>query len=95
MSGVPGTKDRTSGTYWLVIGGLVIVIAVVVLAIVAPTSPGIAWAAVAVDLALLVVMLVARFAVRGVVARQWTLAVCVLAASVLSLGALWAIASGA
>ena len=94
VSAPEGMKDRTSGTYWLAIGGLVILIAVVVLAILTPQAPGIAWTALAVDVALFLVMLVARFAVRRVVARQWTLAICVLAASALSLGALWAIASG-
>jgi hypothetical protein len=92
MSVPSGAKDRTSGTYFLVIGGIVLVIAVVVLAIVASREPTTAWTAVAIDVVLLVIMLVARFAVKPVVARQWTLAICVLAGSLLSLGALSLIA---
>jgi hypothetical protein len=89
MSAPIGAKDRTSGTYWLVVGGLVIVIAIVVLALLVPQRPAIAGPALAIDVALLVVMVIARFVVRPVLARQWTLAICVLVASVVSLGALY------
>lgn len=89
MSAPTGAKDRTSGTYWLVIGGIVIVIAIVVLALLVPQQPAIAGTALAIDAALLVVMVIARFVVRPVLARQWTLAICVLVASALSLGALY------
>jgi isoprenylcysteine carboxyl methyltransferase (ICMT) family protein YpbQ len=88
MSVPRGVQDRTSGTYWLVIGGIVLAIAVVVLAALASREPATAWTAVGIDVLLLVVMLVARFAVKPVLARQWTLAICVLAGSVVSLGAL-------
>jgi uncharacterized membrane protein YhhN len=91
MSAPAGTKDRTSGTYWLVVGGILIAIAVVVLALLVPQEPSIAWPAIIVDVVLFVVMVIARLVVRPIVPRQWTLAICLLAASVLSLGALYLI----
>jgi isoprenylcysteine carboxyl methyltransferase (ICMT) family protein YpbQ len=95
MSTTGPMRDRTSGTYLLVIGGIVVLVAIVVLALVSSASPTVAWTVLAVDVALLAAMVVARFAVRRVLTRQWTLTICVLAASVLSLGALWAIGAGA
>ena len=91
MSAPSGAKDRTSGTYWLVVGGILIAIAVVVLALLTPEQPVIAGTALAIDVVLFIVMVITRFLVRPVLARQWTLAGCVLAASVISLGALYLI----
>jgi hypothetical protein len=89
MSTPQNVRNRTSGTYWLVVGGILIAIAVVVLAVLTTREPGIAWTAIIVDLLLYVVMVVARFAVHAVVPRQWTLAICLMAAAVLTLGALF------
>jgi isoprenylcysteine carboxyl methyltransferase (ICMT) family protein YpbQ len=91
MSIPTGVKDRTSGSYWLVVGGILIAVAVVVLALLTPQQPGIAWTAIVVDVLLFAAMVVTRFVVRPILARQWTLAICLVAASVLSLGALYLI----
>jgi hypothetical protein len=91
VSAPTGIKDRTSGTYLLVIGGAVVVVGIVVLGVLTASAPSIAWPALVVDVLLLAGMVVARFAVRTVVRRQWTLTVCVLAAAVVTLAALWAI----
>lgn len=78
--------SRSSGTYTLVIGTIVIAVCLVVLSLLTRVAPGIATTVIVADVLLIAAMLVARFTIGPIVRRQWTIAICLIVACVLSLG---------
>ncbi|MFD1721788.1 hypothetical protein [Amnibacterium endophyticum] len=93
MSGPDGVRSRSSGTYVLVIGAIVIAVCLVVLSLLTRVAPAIATTVIVLDVLLVAAMLVARFTIRPIGRRQWTITGCLLAACVLSLGAVVLIAA--
>lgn len=93
MSPPEGVPDRSSGTYWLVVGGIAIAVYVVVLALLTARNAAVAVPVLVLDLVLYAVMVAARLLVRRTVPKQWTLAACLLLASALSLAAVIAISA--
>lgn len=93
MTGRQPVPSRSSGTYLLVIGAVVIAVCLVVLSLLTRVSPAVATIVIAADVLLVAAMVVARFTVRPIVRRQWTITVCLLVACALSLGGVVLIAA--